>query len=491
MATPQPTTTVLQDYRHARKIFVDDHFRLSPKYGFLFYVEFEFNPEISLVTTTTQQELGMIVQRVQLPKYTLDVKTFNAYNRVNLVQNKIKYDPVVITFHDDQSDNVRNFWYDYYSYFYRDSDYADVTYAAPGKYQRRPSFDWGYSPRPAYEFDNANKWQPYQYIKSIRIYSLYQKQFSEYQLINPVITAFKHGEHNTSDNTGLMNHEMTVSYEAVKYLTGYVTKNNVAGFVDLHYDQRPSPLTGQAGTDVAILPDGTLGPAPDTITDLAFPGRVFGYEQAAPATIGATFLPITFGSTYNASTLLSQAFGINNAGFAIPSLGTLTGGLTNSQIIEQQVKAGAINIAQSVATSAANGLIGGLASGLGPNGGAVLGLIAQGIANPKALAATAVNMATTYAMQQIGSAISNFTNPLFESASKEISGFVNNNITEPLTKAWGDVTGGIKDSINGWSDVGGLKVLDADLQSTLNTPEIFEIPEFPSVDVGGGWPPIP
>ena len=173
----QAKETVLRNYRHATRIFTDDNFRLSPKYGWLFYVEFDFNPLITSISNQAAQELGMIVKNVTLPKFSIDTKIHNAYNRKNIVQNKINYDPVNITFHDDQSDNVRQFWYDYYSYFYRDPDYADATYSAPHKYQSRPSFDWGYTPRPAVGYSQSTGVQPYQYIQAIRIYSLYQQLY--------------------------------------------------------------------------------------------------------------------------------------------------------------------------------------------------------------------------------------------------------------------------------------------------------------------------
>ena len=207
---------ITRDYQHGKKIFVDSQYRLSPKYGFLFYVEFDFNPLITNISNLAARELGMIVKSVNLPKYTVDTKVHNAYNRKNIVQNSIKYDPISIIFHDDQSDNVRNFWYDYYNFFFRDPDYADSTYSAPHKYQGRPTYDWGYSPKPSVGYNNVNGNQPYQYIQAIRIYSLYQKNFSEYELINPTITMFKHGEHVNGDNT-TMSHEMTVQFETVKY----------------------------------------------------------------------------------------------------------------------------------------------------------------------------------------------------------------------------------------------------------------------------------
>ena len=48
--TADPRQEILRDYKHAARIFTDSQFRLSPKYGFLFYVEFDFNPLISTVS---------------------------------------------------------------------------------------------------------------------------------------------------------------------------------------------------------------------------------------------------------------------------------------------------------------------------------------------------------------------------------------------------------------------------------------------------------
>jgi hypothetical protein len=261
----------IKDYAHASKLFVGDNYRLSPKYGFLFHVAIDINPEIGHVPRDQLLELGMIVKAASLPKFTVDTKTLNAYNRVNIVQNKIKYDPVTITFHDDSADVVRNFWYDYYSYYYRDSDYQNSVYTSAHKYSSRQSQEWGYSPR---NYPNSNPGTQ-QFIRAIRIYSLHQKRFSEYTLINPTITNFRHGEHANGENN-LMTHEMTVAYETVKYAHGYASKNTINGFADLHYDHTPSPLTPAGGGTASILgPGGLLSTIDDVTTDLAS-GNILG-----------------------------------------------------------------------------------------------------------------------------------------------------------------------------------------------------------------------
>jgi hypothetical protein len=417
-----PREEILHDYKHAARIFTDSQFRLSPKYGFLFYVEFDFNPLISTVSNHAAQELGVIVKSVTLPKFSIDTKIHNAYNRKNITQNKINYDPVTISFHDDQADNVRNFWYDYYSYFYRDPDYNDVTYSAPHKYQSRTNFEWGYTPRPmpvGSYYTSTNSYQEYQYIQAIRIYSLYQGQFSEYELINPIITSFKHGDHTMGENN-LMQHDMTVQYETVKYLTGYVTENNVGGFIDLHYDNS-SRTTQQV---------------PDTITDLAdSPATRNPYYYVAGTTSSATFTgATTFSSVFNQSTLFAAGSVVNNGGIAVPSFGSLARGVSSSQSVGQQLQAAGYGIVNNAASSLANGVIGGIAKGLGSNGQSIVGMAASVIANPKAALATVQNMATQYAIGYASTAINAYVGKVSDQISNSIGGFVSENIAKPASE---------------------------------------------------------
>lgn len=421
----------MRDYRHAARIFVDNNYRLSPKYGFLFYVEFDFNPLITSISNLTAQEMGMIVKSVNLPKFTVDVKQHNAYNRKNYVQNSIKYDPVQITFHDDQADNVRTFWYDYYSFYYRDPDYADSTYTAPHKYQSRPSFDWGYSPRATVGYNNANGNQPYQYIQAIRIYSMYQKNFSEYELINPIITGFKHGDHTNSEGQGLLEHQMTVQFETVKYYSGYVTPNTVGGFVDLHYDNTNSPLTPSEGADIIDNGMGGYTRATDKTTDLAVNAETL--SQLAPFITNNTGLSAAsgFSSQLNQSTSLSASSGSTNAGgFGIPSLGSLTTGLTSSAIIGQQLKGTAASLAGTVTSQATNAVVGGLSKGLGPNGGAIIGLVASAISNPKLALTTVENMAISYATNKLVSAVTQATGSFFSGVGSTVAGAVSNGLSQ-------------------------------------------------------------
>ena len=425
--------TVIKDYKHATRIFVDDNYSMSPKYGFVYYVVFELNPAIANIPNNQYaQELGMLVKSVTLPKFTIDTKTHNAYNRPNIVQNKIKYDPVSIMFHDDQGDRVRNFWYDYYSYFYRDPDYNDATYSAPHKYQSRPTFEWGYTPRPLGSnpldntYDVAGAQRPYQYLLSIQIYSLYQQQFSQYQLINPIITKFGHGDHSASDTTGLLQHDMSVAFETVKYYTGSVTKDTAGGFVDLHYDNSASP--NAAG--------GPVGQSDSFVTDLANRNTALSFRGEGFQPV-ATINPSNYFSTALAgSTVLVARTPPNSGGLNIPSLGSLTQGLTTASILNQQLKSAGINLVGSAASQLASGVVGGIAKGLGPNGTTLVGLAAAAISNPKALLTTVENMAIQYAVGQATQVLNTLVSSAAAATQKAIAGYVTENIAKPFGEAF-------------------------------------------------------
>jgi hypothetical protein len=477
------------DYRHAARIFTDDNFRLSPKYGFLFYVEFDFNPQITNISNTTAQELGMIVKSVDLPKYTVETKTHNAYNRKNIVQNAIKYDQVNITFHDDQADNVRNFWYDYYSFYYRDPDYADAAYYAPHKYQNRIGFDWGYTPKPSIGYNTANGNQPYQYIQSIRIYSLYQKNFSEYELINPIITSFKHGEHNNEGSAATMTHTMTVQFETVKYYYGYVTENTVGGFLDLHYDHTKSPIAPAQGTNLVDDNTGGFRTANDKITDLAYVNMVnplaapTQYTSPVPPFAGDLSKYTAFTATYNtfntggysipgtdptttgtqASVAQQITGGFNRfvAGSAGGNSGTIGGSFAgassipaislngapgNNALFNQQLTAGVNNTVSQATTAVVGGTVKGISAGLGVSN-STIGMVAAAASNPQAYLRTAENAALNVGVAYVNQAVSSYVQGLSKTVATSVSGALGDLNSQLAFGGAGTFTGGVQASI--------------------------------------------
>ena len=261
------STDNVKTYQHATRIFVDSNLLRSPKYAFLFYVIFDYDDSDNGLATPASRavQIGALCKSAQLPKFTIETQTNNAYNRQNITQKRIKYDPVNLKFHDDSDDIIREFWYDYMSFYYRDSDYQTPVYNQDHKYSDRQKSAWGYGLRT--QQDGLKPKANYRPLKAIRIYSFYRKRFSEYMLINPTITSFRHGEH-TSEGSSLLEHEMTVQYEAVKYAVGFVSADTFGDSMLLLYDRIPSALS--AGSTRSIFGSGgLLGTIDSTFQDLA------------------------------------------------------------------------------------------------------------------------------------------------------------------------------------------------------------------------------
>jgi hypothetical protein len=282
----------LKDYSHAARTFRTNGYELTPRYKFLFHVFFTINtgqiPQLANAFGDGEvATVGLMVKSVQLPTYSITVDTMNQYNRKRLVQSKIEYNPIQIVFNDDQSDLIRNMWYNYYRYYYKDSTYnydnnASINgsignlqtlqngfgYPTRDIYsESRQVSDWGYIgegyqeslPLPGTTVDSNNK-PPF--FRDIKIYGLSQKKFASYVLINPMVTEWQHDTYDYAQSNGTMTNTMTVRYETVKYYNGAVGGNQpsstVVGFADPnHYDVTRSGIS-RPGSQATVFGQGGL-----------------------------------------------------------------------------------------------------------------------------------------------------------------------------------------------------------------------------------------
>jgi hypothetical protein len=212
-------------------------------------------------------EINMLVKTIDLPTFNIDTQTHNQYNRQVHSQHKLNYNPVSVTFHDDQKDLIRSFLHTYANFYYNDSKYA----LGGGSYSTNDRYG-GYRSEDSYGMSDGNQ----RFFKDIRVYSMLQKRFAEYTLVNPMLTAFGHDSHSYA-NTGVMQHNMTIQYETVKYATGFVNNINPKGFSDIHYDKSPSPLgVFGGGLGNSVFYQGGLVDAANTVaTDLSN-GNILG-----------------------------------------------------------------------------------------------------------------------------------------------------------------------------------------------------------------------
>ena len=120
----------LKDYQHANRLFVRNTYARAPKLGFLFFVNFNINPDAILDKAWKEKgrkDVGLLVKKADLPKFKIATETLNQYNRRTLVQSKLTYDPISIEFHDDNSDITLDLWKNYYQYYFADGVYGTTS----------------------------------------------------------------------------------------------------------------------------------------------------------------------------------------------------------------------------------------------------------------------------------------------------------------------------------------------------------------------------
>ena len=275
----------LRDYTHASKTFRTNGYELAPKLKFLFHTYFNLNQDIpgvkQMMGNGDVASMGLSVKTIDLPSYQLEVETLNQYNRKRLVQTKINYQPVQITFNDDGGDLIRNLWYNYFNYYYKDpvNQYEGVpnTNGTSGNLQTTPTGfsyntsdtynndrvvnDWGFAGESYSDGSFTGNGKP-AFFNDIKIYGLNQHKFAAYVLINPMITDWRHDTYDYAQGTGTMTHTVTIRYETVKYYSGAIGASrpdtNVVGFGDPdHYDQIRSSLARE-GSQATVLGQGGL-----------------------------------------------------------------------------------------------------------------------------------------------------------------------------------------------------------------------------------------
>lgn len=287
----------VRDYTHAAKTFRTNSYQYSPRLKFLFHVYFEINPAVYSVGLGEGANFGLAVKTVKLPSYSFDTHIMNQYNRKRIIQTKVKYDPIDISFHDDTGNLIRNMWYNYYTYYYKDANKPTVLIAGAQKRgnnnsgqgttdynartQYKPSItgddDWGYIG----EIGGPNGTTSQQsqgiskipFFKNIQIYGFNQHNFVSYTLVNPIITRFAHDTYDYAQGNGTMSNTMTLDYETVNYQEGAINgaKPNVPGFGPSQpgtYDTTTSPIMRPGANETIIGQGGLVEAGEGVVNDL-------------------------------------------------------------------------------------------------------------------------------------------------------------------------------------------------------------------------------
>lgn len=241
---------ILKDFRHASRLYRDGNYAGTPKVGFLYFVHFNINSSavidpVWLNKKYGPRDVGLLIKKIDLPKFEISTETINQYNRWTKVQTSLKYQPVSIEFHDDNDDITNGLWENYYAYNFINSSYAaDAAAFKDTKYKDKD-----------YLYGIKNKSSTVPFLTNIEIYVLHQKKYTQMTLINPIITNWNHDSLDQDSGNKILSNKMTVGYENVIYDSGLISENSPASsFSSLHYDMTPSPIA--SSTEIAKITDG-------------------------------------------------------------------------------------------------------------------------------------------------------------------------------------------------------------------------------------------
>lgn len=305
-------TPYLKDYKHASKTFTTDAFGNAPKFKWLFHVYFDINK--TLITDNMASVFpdtlnpSLLVKTVQLPKFSQGIDVLNQYNRKRLVMTKINYDPIQITFHDDNSNTILQLWNTYASYYFNDftqplrprnpstaksnmdqisSDFNQNNIYNPQLSQENQQ--WGYNGSISNTSTAINLGiAKAPFFKSISIFGFNQHNVVQYMLINPVIENFGHDMYSYAETSGTMENTMMIRYESVKYATGAIDGQSPNEYVKRFgeigvYDRELSPISRPGSTRSILGQGGLVDAAGGFMNDLAN-GNVLGAIQTAGRT---------------------------------------------------------------------------------------------------------------------------------------------------------------------------------------------------------------
>jgi hypothetical protein len=253
----------LRDWQHAAKTFIPGNFGNAGKVKFTFHTYFSINEQA--YQPPTGQNYGLLVKSIKLPTFNMEVQELNQYNRKRLIQSKIKYQPIDITFHDDNASQITAMWDAYYRYNFADAwnPMVDPNGTQIKNFNRRNIYDPSISGDTEYGYRGDARGdggaiqsggEKVPFFNNITIYGMWAGTYIAYTLINPIITTFDHDTYDYADGAGTMQNRMTIDYETVIYNTGKQTDELPPAFnsSSANYDKTPSPLE-QGGSNPADL----------------------------------------------------------------------------------------------------------------------------------------------------------------------------------------------------------------------------------------------
>jgi hypothetical protein len=244
-------STMLRDSHTASSNFGlnDDSWTKIPKPGFLYYIRF-VRSNAGLTSNDWAKGVGIIAKRIDRPKITFETETLNQYNRKRVIQKRMEYEAISMTFHDTVDNKVLHMFEDYQRFYYgdpRQSDATDWSWDIMAASMNQGSANaWGYIP-PTGNADNVY------FFSHIELYIMYGGTYSLWHIINPKVKSFSPSDMEYSSSEGA-EITMTWEYEGVVYKGNNMSLSDQDGLLtemglsaSSFYEPRTSSGSGGAG----------------------------------------------------------------------------------------------------------------------------------------------------------------------------------------------------------------------------------------------------
>lgn len=321
----------LRDYQHASRLYVDNYFELTPKAGWIYYVVLNINPqlrqsinparlaEFEMWYTRYGGRVGLLAKQADLPKFTIETETVNQYNRKVVIQKKINYDSVSITFHDDMANATTNLWKQYYQYYFADGVSSSQFLLSPQIIPKYKDNKFSSNDSDAGSLNyGLNNGQYDKFFTSIDLYELHRHRYTKFTLVNPIVKKWDHDPLDQTQGNKMMSSKMTVDYESVMYDTSAYNRTNLynPGFAIDHYDNTPSPISVSGQGSASLFGEGgVMAGAVDILGDLQH------LDQASPLDLLNTVI--------KGANVVRNAKSLSKAGIKQEGYSMLTGTLSN------------------------------------------------------------------------------------------------------------------------------------------------------------------
>jgi hypothetical protein len=188
---------------------------------------------------TKVRELSALAKRVELPSFNISLDEKNQYNKKVPIMTGLKYDPINISFYDDNNNTTINLINNYYKYFFGDGNVPKSAAFRPDVVKQERNFNsWGLQARAMKDF-----------FLAIDVYSFNRGTFTMHSMKSPYIMSIKMGDHEYGSYEP-RDINIQIGYSSIVYASGYIKRGTPPGFADLIYDFNPSPLTGKYPTNL-------------------------------------------------------------------------------------------------------------------------------------------------------------------------------------------------------------------------------------------------